>query len=330
MSFPYTPPPEIVSLLRGRQRFWLATHVHPDLDGFGSMLALGMALSRLGKDVAMAYAGDGPEVFCLLPGFDRTVTPAALDGAPEVLVVLDCRELERIGPVAGQLGGDEQIVVIDHHAHEDDPDPRAVEWVVEESAATCCLVQSLLHALDPAQLDVETATCLYAGLLTDTGGFRFGNTTSDALAAAADLVRAGADPAHLAETFLHRRRPETLRLLAQVLDDAHYELDGQAVLLTVTQAMLESTGGRMTETEGFVNFFTSADGVRLVAMFKEDAPERWRVSLRANEGYHVHRIARSFGGGGHRQAAGFEAEGPLTELRTQVIEAFAAELASAR
>jgi phosphoesterase RecJ-like protein len=242
-------------------------------------------------------------------------------------MLLDCQHLDRVGPVAQHLSGEETVVVVDHHPPDDLANGDAVSWVVEESAATACLVHSLIHAMDATEMDAEKATCLYVALLTDTGGFRFSNTTSDALLAAADLARHGADPATLSETFLHRRRPQTLRLLSRVLESAQYHLEGRVVLLTVDQSLLVETGGLMTETEGFVNFFTSAEGVDLVAMFKEDRPGRWRVSLRANDRFQVHEMAARFGGGGHRKAAGFEAPGDLEDLQALVLAEFETELA---
>lgn len=326
MSFPYPVPPDLLDLLQSRQRFLLCTHVFPDNDGFGSMLAMGLALEEAGKDVSMIYEGDGPPNFELLPGFHRTIPLRRFRGPVDVVMLLDCHHLRRIGPVASRLTGDETVVVVDHHPRDDAEGDGTIEWVVEESAATACLVQSLIHAMDGAEMDEDKATCLYVALLTDTGGFRFGNTTSDSLLAASDLARHGAEPAQLAENFLHRRKPQTLRLLSKVLETAQYRLQGRVVFLTVDQPLLVETGGLMTETEGFVNFFTSAEGVSLVAMFKEDRPDRWRVSLRANDHFSVHEIAARFGGGGHRQAAGFETRGDLSQLQTKVLAEFESEL----
>ncbi len=115
------------------------------------------------------------------------------------------------------------------------------------------------------------ASCLYAGLITDTGGFRFSNTDATTLRVGADLVEHGADAAFLADVFLHQRTPATLRLLARVLDSFEYLLEGRVVFAQMTRAMCEETGGRMEDTEGFVNFATSAKGVKLVALFKEEA-----------------------------------------------------------
>jgi len=163
-------------------------------------------------------------------------------------------------------------------------------------------------------------------LITDTGGFRFSNTDATTLRIGADLVEHGANAADLAEMFLHRRSPATLRLLSRVLDTFDYRLGGRIVLVRMTRAMCDETGGRMEDTEGFVNFATSADGVRLVALFKEIDETHWRVSLRANDPYDVQRVARLFDGGGHAKAAGCTLDGPIEEVEGKILEAMSAEL----
>ena len=324
--FPYTPPQELLDLIAGAKRFWLATHVYPDNDGFGSMLAMGRALERAGKDVVMIYNGDGPRSFQFLPGLKRTVPTSQAGAQPDVLMIFDCHELVRVGEVAEQIEDGVKVVVIDHHLGDDTRMGGDIRWLVPESAATACLVQSLIAHLPGVGLDAEMATCLYAAIITDTAGFRLSNTTSDTLRAAAELAQAGADPAATAEKVLHRRRPESLVLMARVIGSAEYHCEGRIVFLAALQEMLHETGGLMTETEGIVNFFTAADGVQLVALFKEERPGIWRISMRATEAFDVQWVASQFGGGGHRQAAGFDIEAPLDELKALMLELFQREL----
>lgn len=325
-SFPYTPPQEILDLIAAKQRFWLATHVYPDNDGFGSMLAMGRALRQAGKDVVMFYNGDGPRSFQFLPDHDLTITFDQAEWKPEVLMIFDCHELKRVGAMDEHLGGDETIVVVDHHLGDERKIDGDHHWMVPGSAATACLVQSLISHMPGVQLDTEMATCLYAAILTDTAGFRLSNTTADTLKAAAELAAAGADPAATAEHVLHRRRPESLVLMARVIGSAEYALDGRVVFLKAHQDLLHETGGLMAETEGIVNFFTAADGVQLVALFKEDRPGVWRISMRATEDFDVQWVASQFGGGGHRHMAGFDIEAPLDELKQLMLELFQREL----
>ena len=257
---------------------------------------------------------------------DRAVLPGELQGEDEVLVLLDCHELERIGPAADGLTGREKVVVIDHHLTGDGDSEGEVQWIEPAAAASASMVHSLVGAMEELSLSGEVASCLYAGLITDTGGFRFSNTDATTLHVGGDLVEHGADAAALAESFLHRRSPATLRLLARVLDSFDYRLGGKVVLARMTRAMCEETGGRMEDTEGFVNFATSAEGVELVALLKEVDEQTWRVSLRANDPYDVQRVAETFGGGGHAKAAGCTLQGPVEEVEERILEALSREL----
>jgi len=328
MSFvPYAPPKELTDLLREKQSFRLATHVNPDADGLGSLLGLGLALSVAGKTVSMVRHEDGPSAFEHLPGYAQAVLSNEVEGAAEVLILFDCHEVSRIGPAAHGLKGDEIIVVIDHHLTEGDGGDGELEWLEPRAAASAALVHSLVSSMDELELSPEVASCLYAGLITDTGGFRFSNTDAVTLRVGSDLVEHGADAAFLADAFLHLRTPATLRLLARVLESFDYRLDGQVVFATMTKAMCEETEGRMEDTEGFVNFATSAKGVKLVALFKEESPRSWRLSLRGNEPFDVQRVAKLFSGGGHARAAGCTVAGALEEVRERIAVAFGEELA---
>jgi phosphoesterase RecJ-like protein len=290
------------------------------------MLALGLALRRAGKDVAMIRHADGPASFDQLPGFGETILPGQLDGPAEALILFDCHTLARIGGIASHLRGTETVVVIDHHPHDGEGGDGQLEWFVPQAAASACLVYCLLRTMPGLLLSSDVAACLYAGLLADTGGFRFSNTTPEALHIGADLVRHGADAAALADLVLHRRSPATLNLLARVLDTLQFRMGGRVATLRLDQEMLRRTGARAGDTEGFVNFGTSAEGVRLVAMFKEETPTRWRVSLRANGGHDVRGIAARFGGGGHSKAAGFTMDGRLEVVEARVLEELGREL----
>jgi phosphoesterase RecJ-like protein len=322
----YPPPPELLRLLQQKDCFLLATHVNPDADGVGSMLGLAGALRRVGKTVCAVRHDEAPSTFTHLPGWEQTSGYDQCRGPFDAVILFDCHEIERIGPAARSLGGGETVVVIDHHLTEDGGGDGHLEWVEPRAAASAALVHSLLRTATGLSLDGDAATCLYAGLLTDTGGFRFSNTSAETLAVASDLVAHGADAAGLAEAFLHRRRPETLRLLSRVLDSFDYRCDGRVVLARMTQAMCEATGARMEDTEGFVNFATSAEGVELVALLKEETQNRWRISLRANDPHNVRRVAQVFDGGGHAKAAGCTIEAPLEEVERRLLDALIGEL----
>lgn len=324
--YPHPVPPELLEFIDRHRSFWLATHERPDADGYGSLLACGLALQQRGKDVTILVDEDTPAHFDMLPGHSSLPRVEAGTPAPGGVIVFDCHARDRIGGRASRIPDDVEMAMIDHHPVGSEGCQADICWVIPTAAATSIVVQSLLEALDGPGPTADQATCLYAALVTDTGGFRYDNTRSDTLLAASRLVKAGADPAHITEIFLHQRRPEALHLLARVFDRVIYSRDGRIAVASIPLELLEEAGVPRSETEGIVSFLTSVVGVDLVALAIEQPESTWRVSLRANPPYEVSRVAREFGGGGHSRAAAFVTELPLGELRHRLLDAFEATL----
>ena len=328
------PPADLMGALAGAGRVWVVPHVNPDPDAIGSALALTEALEAAGKEaVTVAYA-DAPANVTALPGYDRIVPDdgaAALfaEAAPDLLVLVDCHRLDRTGPLEGLLAGIDARWCIDHHlvSQRKAPEPG---WVEARACSSCTLVHQVIAALvdedgDPVALSLDMATNLYAGLLNDTGGFRFDNTVPFTFEFARRLAERGVDTAQVAAATLHRYRPEAIGMLQRVLATFSYHAGGRVVVAHATRAMVEETGGAMSDTEGFVNFAMSVDGVRMAAFLKEKpGGGAWRVSLRARDG-DVQQVAARHGGGGHQQAAGCDLEGDVGEVAAQL----AAELEDA-
>lgn len=329
------PPPDLLEGLARAERVWIVPHVNPDPDAIGSALALAEALEAAGKEATVVAYPDPPIGVVGLPGFDTVVTSDEAEALfaedePDTLVIVDCHRLDRTGPLEGLLGRFARRWCIDHHlvSQRKAPEPG---WVDERACSSCTLVHQVIGALrdedgDPVELTVEMATNLYAGLLNDTGGFRFENTVPFTFELARRLAEKGVDTAEVAATTLHRNRPEGVAMLQRVLGTLSYHARGKVAVLYATQAMLTETGGAMADTEGFVNIAMSVDGVRLAAFLKQKQEDGlWRVSLRARDGGDVQQVAARFGGGGHRQAAGCDLEGSIDE----VVALLAAELEAA-
>lgn len=307
-GFPYHAPEDVMAAIENADSVLLGTHENPDPDGLGSLVALGLALGERGRRVARVSTGPLAEALEFLPGLDRI--PEVRSGERfDLGLIFDAHRRSRLGDAASRLDAAAHVVAIDHHP----PGPHGSDcddaWILPEAPATTMMVLSLLHQLHDVPLGADKASCLYAGLLTDTGGFRHANTTHDALLAAADLVSHGADPASIADHLLAQRRPEALRLRAETLLGTRYPLDGRVALTSVDLASLERTGASLDDTEGLVSELSGIDGVRVAVFMKQVEPAQWRVSLRAGEGVRVDGIARRFGGGGHHRAAAFSANG---------------------
>jgi len=307
----------LAGLLAGKKRFILLTHVNPDGDALGSLIALGQGLAALGKKATM-YCEDGvPSLYEFLPG-SQEVT--AVPGGPEdyeAAVLLDCNSLKRAGEQALSMADVPVLAVLDHHIP-DGPLPESAV-VDEKISATGELVYHLLLALK-AEITPEIATNLFVAISTDTGSFSYENTTAEVMALCGDLVRKGARPWKIFQDLHLNRPPQRLRLLGLSLKDVEFFLEGRIGALTVTNEMMSRTVTTAIDTDGFVEYPRFVRGVELALLFRETDNGGCKVSLRSKGRFNAAALARSFGGGGHVSAAGFTAQGPLEEIKRAVIE----------
>jgi phosphoesterase RecJ-like protein len=332
------PPEELILGLREAKSIWVVPHHNPDPDAIGSVLALGEALRTMGREVRVLSYPDPAIGLKDLPGYERvTVSTEAEDlyaaENPELLVLVDCHRIDRTGPLEDTLDRFKNRLCIDHHlvSGRKAPEPG---WVEARSCSSCTLIHQVITALgegddqfgdDPFDLTLDMATNLYAGLINDTGGFRFSNTVPFTFEFARRLSEMGVDTAKVASTTLHRYRREGVAMLQRVLETFEYHALGRVLTLSATEEMLAETGGSMADTEGFVNIATAVDGVCLVAFIKEIAPDTWRASLRVCGQGNVQVIAAKYGGGGHQMAAGCT----VTGTREDVTAMLAADLTEA-
>jgi phosphoesterase RecJ-like protein len=174
----------------------------------------------------------------------------------------------------------------------------------------------------------EAATCLYVGLVTDTGRFTYANTDGRSLAAAADLVERGADPHVIARRVYESNTVASQRLLGRVLCTLEVRDEGQVASLHVTRAMIEETGAKQEDADGFSTFARSIQGVKVGLLFRETEGEDIKVSFRSNEGVSIDGVARGFGGGGHPGASGARVPGPMEAAKENVLRAVSEHLRS--
>ncbi|MBW6484929.1 MAG: bifunctional oligoribonuclease/PAP phosphatase NrnA [Syntrophobacterales bacterium] len=309
---------QIGELIRQHQTFLIAAHERPDGDAVGSTLGLYNMLRGMGKDAVVYNQDSTPENFLFLPGSDLITRDLPPVENFEVAVILDCGELERIGKEAAQIAKITRLVNIDHHvANGGFCDACLLD---ADASSTGELIFRLARHLE-FPLTSEIATCLYTAIVTDTGGFRYGNTRRDALLAAAELVEKGANPQWISENVYESDHPGRIRLLAMVLPTLTLEEEGRVGSLVVTQKALAEAGALPDHAEGFVDFPRSIRGVEISLLYSELVDGRFKISLRSKGKANVERVARFFGGGGHVNAAGFRISGELSEIRRRVSEA---------
>lgn len=316
---------DIIRVLGQAQRILLVSHVSPDFDTVGSCLALKLALETQGKSVCVHNAKELPPNMLALPGAE-SVTPDLEGLGPfDVTVLLDSSTSDRFGPVLdGDRGWLGTLVKIDHHLNGEAF--TELDYTDPQRASTAELVYDLIRAW-PIPLSRDMALNIYVALVSDTGGFRYSNTNSQAFAVAAEMLAFGLS-AWEVTTLLYENRPlAELRLLAETLNTLVVSDCGRYASLLVTQEALQRTGAKAHMTDGFVNFARSVQGVE-VAMLLHESPEgnRYRVSFRSKGMVNVAAIAESMGGGGHHNAAGCTLTGPLEEVRNRLHEMAARNL----
>ena len=304
--------------LRDNKRFLLTTHVNPDGDAIGSLGALALVLEDMGKEVVAYCQDEIPGFLRFLPYSDRIVREIQGPDRFDVAVVLDCGELDRIGNAADVLQNIEKIIHIDHHSSSDDFGQ--LNLVRPECSSTAEILYEIIQAI-PASLSKKAAENIYTAILTDTGSFRFANTTARALDIAAEMVALGVAPDKIASEVYDSMSPERLRLLARSLNTLTLRANGRLATMLVSRQMLEETETTVMDTDGFVNYPRGISTAEMAIFFREMDSGKVNVSLRSRGKLNVAEFARSYNGGGHHNAAAFRAEGSLPEVVEKILAA---------
>ena len=308
--------------IREAQSIVMACHVNPDGDALGSMLGLAIALRNAGKDVTCVSSDGVPDIYMFLPG-QSTILTTPPDRTWDLGIVLDSGDLDRIGGAISLVDRSSRLLNIDHHAtakgfgH--------TQLVNATAASTAEIVYGLIGVLDLPMTE-DIATCLYTGITTDTGSFRFQNVTTSTFAIAAALRESGAPTAMISETVFDNRSLAATHLLGSALASIETASDGRIVWTHVTHAEFTRLGATDEDTEGFVNYARNVRGAEVGLLFRELADGRARVSLRGRQSVDVGAIAKTFGGGGHRMAAGCTMPPPLADAIRTVVAAAEQEL----
>ncbi|MCI0435778.1 MAG: bifunctional oligoribonuclease/PAP phosphatase NrnA [Gemmatimonadetes bacterium] len=324
----------VLAVIRAARSVALTTHVNADGDGAGCEAALAAWLSRQDKRVAIVNPTPFPALYRHLveqpdpivdPGTVRT--GEALRGA-DLLIVLDTSEVGRIGRIAAGLR-DRSVAVIDHHLPSEEP---IAGTVVQEdrACATGELVYDLLvTAGEPRPWPAPVARGIYTAILTDTGSFRFSNTTARAHAIAGDLIRHGVEPEDVYRRIYATVPLRRIRLLQHAL--ARLETDAQFPItwIVLERKVMEETGTSTDDLDGIVEQARSVDGTEIAILFRETSDGSTKVSLRSSGAANVNRIAREFGGGGHVKASGALVPEPPAHVVPRVLEAARAVLRDA-
>lgn len=295
-----------VQVVQDAPEIAIATHVNPDGDALGSSLGASLGLRKLGKKTHLSWGTSPlsvPPNYLFLPGVETFVGPADFPDA-DVWLVLDCGAADRLGELESRASEALHLVNVDHHAGNTEFGDLNV--VVTSASSSAELVTHLLVDCG-VEIDRDIATCLYTGIVTDTGRFQYSNTSPDVLRLAADLLAYGVPAAAIALEVFESSPFGYLKLLGRVLERAVLDEATGFVYSWMTLEDLKVTNVAPEETEKVIDVIRSTRSAEVAALIKEQADGTYRVSLRSKGPTSVGEIARSNGGGGHELAAGFTA-----------------------
>jgi phosphoesterase RecJ-like protein len=308
---------KIVEELRSGEHFLISSHINPEGDAIGSILALGLALRDLGKRVLVLTQDPIPPALTFLPGAEEILHQAPRKEWFDVALALDCGDKSRLGTEFTRVKGIGKIINIDHHVSNSGFGD--INLVDPTASSTAEIIFDLLRAI-PVAITLAVAKNIYVGILTDTGSFHYSNTSPKTFAVARSCLRAGVEPWKVAEKVYETQPLARLRLLPLVLATLEVDGDGRVPYVVVTQKMMEESGASVALTEDFINFPRSLEGSEVALLFRELSPEKYRVSLRSRGSVDVGRIAAEFQGGGHPNAAGCTVEGSLSKVKAKVLD----------
>lgn len=320
---------EAVSAAKKAHKVLVVSHVSPEGDAVGSLLGMALALRNAGKDVTAYLEDPVPDLFRFLPGADTVVHDLDGKGPFDATVAVDCGQKERLGKGFVELNkqnGHGVLINIDHHATNDRFG--AINVIVDDASSAGELVYDFCMAAG-FEITKGIAVNLYVAIHTDTGSFRYSSATASAFTKAGDLVRRGVEPWDIARRVYETvpaRKYELLAMVLATLEIIDMGGAGSIATLAVTLDMFKKVAADKDYADGFVNYARSIEGVSVGMLLREASPNLYKVSLRSKGDVDVSEISLGFGGGGHRNAAGFTLAGTFEEVRTRVLDVIRARM----
>ncbi len=312
------------AIVESHTRFILTTHVNPDGDGLGTEIALAVYLQKQGKQVTILNASLTPENYLFLNQlypilqFNPSQHAAIIENA-QVIIVLDTNHPDRLETMKSFVMASHAIkICIDHHL---EPGEFADLYLLDESStATGEIIYHLIHYLTGQTIDRETAIALYTAIMTDTGSFRYPKTDPEIHNIIAHLIQMGADPVTIYEQVYECGSANRMRLLGMALANLQLRYDGKLAYIVLTHEMFEATSTTEADTDAFVPYTLTINGVQIGLMFSE-MNDIVKINFRSKGDIWINELAKEFGGNGHQNAAGARIpHAKLDEIIHQVLE----------
>jgi phosphoesterase RecJ-like protein len=305
---------QIVDAIGARRRFVVSSHSRPDGDSIGSSVSMALALRALGKEARVVHKDRAPAPLIGFPGVSGIEIADRADDDFEAGIIMECGELARTG-VAGFEG--RFLINIDHHPG--NSGFGQINWFDSSAAACGEMVFDLIRALD-VPLSVEIATHIYLAILTDTGSFHYSSISPRTFDICRLTLEAGVDPVQVARTVYDSNNMGRLKLFGCVLNAMRTDQSGRIAILHLDHEMAREAGGTYDDTEGLINEPLTVKEIQAVIFFKQIEGDEYRVSMRSKGEVDIGAVAREFGGGGHKNAAGCTVTSTIDALRRTLIE----------
>src|SRR5499427_5298027 len=309
--------PEIAHILdaiRSRRRFVLSSHARPDGDSIGSQLAMAYALKALGKEVAVVNSDLAPPPLLQFPGVADIRIAPDVAGDFDAAIIMECGDLSRTG-----VTGLDRFFVINIDHHPGNTGYGQINWFDATAAACGEMVFDLVRALG-VPMSAEIATHIYLAILTDTGSFHYSGISPRTFEICKETLEAGVDPVQVARMVYDSNHMGRLKLFGSVLSAMQIDRTGRIAIVYVDYAMARAAGGSYEDTEGLVNLPLTVKEIEAVIFFKQEKDNEYRVSLRSKGDIDIGAVAKEYGGGGHKNAAGCTVRGVIAELRRVLVE----------
>ena len=305
---------QIVDAIRGRRRFVVSSHSRPDGDSIGSQLAMAYALRAIGKEVRVINADPAPPPLMAFPGVPAIEIAARADGEFDAAIIMECGELARTG-----VAGLDRFFVINIDHHPGNTRYGQINWFDAGAAACGEMVFDLVRALG-APLSLEVATHVYLAILTDTGSFHYSSISPRTFDICRQTLEAGVDPVLVARNVYDSNNMGRLKLFGAVLSSMQIDATGRIAIVYLDHEMARAAGGTYEDTEGLINLPLTVKEIQAVVFFKQVEGEQYRVSMRSKGDIDVGAVAKEFGGGGHKNAAGCTVTGAIDALQKLFVE----------
>jgi phosphoesterase RecJ-like protein len=304
----------IVDTVRRRQRFVLSSHSRPDGDSIGSQLAMAYALRALGKEAHVVNVDMAPGPLLAFPGVADIEVADHVSGQFDAAIIMECGDLARTG-----VQGLDQYFVINIDHHPGNTSYGQINWFDPGAAACGEMVFDVVTALG-VPLSPEIATHIYLAILTDTGSFHYSSISPRTFDICRQTIEAGVDPVLVARNVYDSNNMGRLKLFGAVLSAMQIDGTGRIAIVYLDHEMAREAGGTYEDTEGLINLPLTVKEIQAVVFFKQVEGDEYRVSMRSKGDIDIGSVAKQFGGGGHKNAAGCTVSGAVDALQKTFLD----------